>query len=511
METTLLGIEVTYDGKLFSFFKLNDNKRSFELKNESCSLQKFPTDFVFDKFEEKEVDVLLSFRNLYEESTKNSAENAQLEIKMKRDSAYENILERLTNFGFNLPNREIFKTKTRNSNSNVKENESTLSNQTFTSDSIKLKDGKSDEIANFEFCLSNKKTTPRENCERASLTYFSTLSGNSSEKQLSVKQMNFHKNLITEISHEFDVRMPENKGEFKFPILPEFSQTINIEFVFKKEIARFEICKSDKILLLSDKCTNFNLKSKIKDFEKLEKEIYAREELENSTLAKVWLTNFDIFEISEALSNRVGKSIVQNYQPETIERHYNEKVRPLLFQNSWRSNNQKKFRKEIQVEGFSITQELRRCCIVLFENKLNIKILELFLEPLIKTFDKMIIGLSDLVIHYFSFANRYFKLSKFTAFLMKIISEEIADMIEAYFEIFSTLLLPNQRNRQTSEQNKFLKELWIILNMNVFETFEEQSDFIEKPLENLIEEVVRSKFKRLMIVNRIFQNFHNEF
>ena len=523
MQTTFTGIHAKYQDKLFPSFKLDENKKIFELKNENETQQKLPDDFVFDYFQNLGNELKISFQALFAEESTENATNMSLQLFITKNDQFESTLTKLQRFGFKIETSFQSNGKPKESGSvffpnQLRHTQNSLSPITSETGANNAETDLVDGQLNF---MSHG---PISIVKNTSFSYFpqsclSQRQQNDLDERQSNRNFNYNENLITEISEIFEVKLAKENTEFRFPLFPNFSDVSTVFFKFEKKTTDLCLCKSDAMIFIKEgslqplPAEDKNPLLEINDFDKLQRDVRLQDAMNFKESVKIQWDVGTLNHVLLSFEKQMDVWIKKGYHSDTIQKMYNDGVRKQLDSINRTVYSPVMFAKEVRVRNLEPVSKLKEYANVLCFYRFSLPVLERMLELFVKVFEKLIKALSEVIVRNFTFNNSRFKLNQFTFFLMKLISEEIEDLLEAYLAIFGEFLcrLDDLKHFEEGDpEPKFLKELFIVLNKEVF-SGDEVEKWLGQGIFSLINETAKCKFSRLIFVKEKFEDLIDSF
>lgn len=524
MQTSFFGVRAFYNKKEFQTFKLDEHKGLFMIKSNDEEIYERPDDFMLREVMETEDELLIKLtEDLHCKDDPEDKLN-EMEIVLKKNANLKPILEKLKKFGFKLNVRSVVPGQLATNMQNIPSafNAPTSPNVLLTQ-SAKSGNSEFSKTQSFNDILQNGLIIDEYGYGTISLVkqdkmhfHPNHLLTTQTETEFDTKanqHINYNENLITDISVEFDVKLPKDSVKFKFPLLPEFKAATQYHFVFLQRHVELEFFKTDQVYFLSERINPLSTKEISADYDILKREIYLTDEKSCSVKQKISWTQKELDCLFDTFKQNIALLANNMYKPDQIELTYNKEVRKQF--NDMResisgSGSSSNFhRREIRINQLKTTWRLRTMCQGIAEHQMSLRVLEQFIETLIRVFDRVISELSSLVIRYFTYENKTFKLTKFTLYVMKLVSEEISELKASYIEIFNKALV-RPGCAPSSQEARFLKEFWVVKNKNVFlDSILE--DCLKDTIEGLVFEAAEMKFRKLTYVQSKFENLFLSF
>jgi hypothetical protein len=511
MLTTLIGVKVRFRGDVFETVRLDDHRRFFEISNGQETHMKSPMDFLPQGMEEFSDVFWVKFQDAF----LNDAGDAHdtLEILVKKDASLVLVLDKLRRFGFKISvncHTSTFQCDTTSKDGTYDLNSPSLA-LTARSDSFKS--------ANLS-SLQGKLVIGEDGHGTISLTkqspmQFHSLRRTQSENSpiaeaIPEQTLNYNENLVTDISNEFDIKLPKDVTKFKFPLLPEFVGVARVRFIFQKDWVPLRLFSKPQVFFLGEKIVKISdFDGQFSDQEVSRQQLYMLDERTFSSFQRLTWTPAELRTLFDSFVHEFYRYVCESYQPEKIQIHYKKEVKRRLDEARLTRSSGDIFRAEVRAQALTPIGRLRKSVEAIAEYRLTLRVLERFIEAVIKAFDVVVMGLSKLIVYFFTFKNPNFKLSKFTGYLMKLVAEEISDLRNCYSEVFWQLLTRNTATR-SPEEIRFLKELWIAKHATVFADADIEL-LLQDSLKVLVEETSVAKFAKLRHVQSKFESLWESF
>ena len=208
--------------------------------------------------------------------------------------------------------------------------------------------------------------------------------------------------------------------------------------------------------------------------------------------------------ISDTLLNFYEKEFVKNAE-HLIEKNYSK----ITCINLHRHYLSKSADQKIVMASFRTIEQLRKLVNVVFSMRMDLNFKLLVNKLLHRSFDSIISNLEQLILCFFSYRNKEFKLNSYTTFLLKLFIHEIAMIHDEYQSIFSALYgvdadhIAESMTELSSPQHQCLREQFIELNRQHLPIL--PSNFNNISLANLILYTRESKFHSLISLRKEFE------
>lgn len=523
MQTSFFGVRASYNGKEFQTFKLDEHKGVFMIKSEDEEIYKSPLDFMLREVSETDDELLIKLTE--DLICKDDPEDKldEMELVLKKNANLKSILEKLKKFGFKMNIRSELTRGLSDAPTIPSTYHAPTSPNIMLTRSAKSANSDFSKTQSYNDILQSGLVIDEHGYGTISLVkqnkmYFhpNNLLTTQTELEAEAKanqHINYNENLITDISVEFDVKLPKDSVKFKFPLLPEFKTATQYHFVFLQQHVELEFFKTDQVHFLDEPIQPLTGEEMFADYDILKREIYLTDEKSCSVKQKINWSQKELNSLFDTFRQNIALLINTTYKPDQIELNYNKEVRK-QFNDTRESipgsgGSQNLQRREIRINQLKTTWRLRKMCQGTAEHQMSLRVLERFVETLIRVFDRVIAELSALIIRYFTYENQTFKLTKFMLYVMKLVSEEISELKASYIEIFSKALT-RPGCAPSSQEARFLKEFWVVKNQNVFLDVKFE-DCLLNTIEALVCETAEMKFRRLTHVQSKFENLFLSF
>lgn len=208
--------------------------------------------------------------------------------------------------------------------------------------------------------------------------------------------------------------------------------------------------------------------------------------------------------IPDQLLNYYEKEFVKNAEY-LIEKNYSK----ITCINLHRHYLSKSGDEQITMNSFRTIEQLRKLVNLVFSMRMDLNFKLLVNKLLNRCFDSIISNLEQLILCFFSYRNKEFKLNSYTTFLLKLFIHEIALVHDEYQTLFLALYefdadqLAESKTELSSLEHQCLREQFIELNRQHLPIL--PSNFNNISLANLILHTRESKFHSLISLRKEFE------